>query len=75
MIVKTKYGPIDKLKVTYYFLGPRSAWDHVEIGPFKRRTEAESHLSYGSPKSCIRFKTVYGLEALKILEQFEKENK
>lgn len=68
----TKYGKLSDLKVRYFFLGARNAWDTVLIGPFKTKNEAERHVPCWSSKDIVQETTVTGFQALKILEEFEK---
>lgn len=42
----------------FYFIGPRSAWDHVHIGPFRSLESAKPHI----PSSVA----AYGAQVLRV---------
>lgn len=42
--------PVEPKGVEYYVIGPRTAWDHVEIGPFPTIPEALQHVPVTVPK-------------------------
>jgi len=72
MNFKTKYGMLDDLKVTYFFIGARSSMDYIAIGPFESYEAAFKNLKSEDRAGCIGSCTAYGLQALKILEKLEK---
>lgn len=46
----------------YYVIGPRNAWDTVEIGLFSSSEEAKSTLGYPNDESIIREATPQEIE-------------
>jgi hypothetical protein len=74
----TKFGQLNKLKITYYVIGPRSAWDTVEIGPFRTQEQCKQFiakdflLAYYQPN--IAALSAEGYEALKVMELLEEQS-
>ena len=47
----------------YYVIGPRNAWDTVDIGLFESYRDAVDNLSYPNDKNIIREATPQEIEA------------
>jgi hypothetical protein len=43
-----------ELDKTYYYVGPRSAWDQVPIGLFRSKSEALFHVPFNCSDSIVK---------------------
>lgn len=60
--------------IIFYIIGPRSAWDTVEVGPFSTQETAGSFCDrHNISRSLVQARSATGLEALKVMELLEKE--
>jgi len=70
MDYSTAFGPLSTLKATYFSYEPR--YSGITVGPFKTKEAAKLNQDdeWGGP---IGETTVYGLDALKVLETWKSE--